>query len=800
MNYASGESKYGSGFFGNKRFVIPAFIAIFVVGVIAGLLLKGDNDSVPGERGKSIDADASVLFWTCSMHPNIHKEGAGKCPICGMDLIPVSSTPGDKETGSMRRLVISSAARELMRIETTPVERRYATAEIRLVGKVEYDETRLGYITAWISGRLDRLYVDYTGVEVKKNDHMVYIYSPELYSTQDELIQVLKHARGQKGVSSIYPDVANLLGPVRERLRLWGMTQEQIGEIEKSKIPSDHLTIYSPMSGIVIKKNRQEGDYVNVGDRIYTVADLSHLWVMLDAYESDLVWLRYGQEVVFTTEAYPGEKFKGRIAFIEPVLNEKTRTVKVRVNVPNLSRKLKPKMFVSGVIFTQISTGGKVVDPHLAGKWICPMHPAVIKDEAGECDNCSMPLVRAESLGYVVANSKEKYKPLVIPVTAALVTGHRAIVYVEVQDTDQPVYEGREVVLGPRAGGYYLVRSGLKEGEIVVTNGNFKIDSAVQIKARPSMMAPDAGGGVGSHQHEGEGKAPGHKKPAETVSTHIPDNFLRQMGALEDGYDTISRAVELEDSDLIRSGFQAFGKALNKVDVEPLAGHLLMLWNELSMLMNNNAVEGSEVKKFEEGYRVFKRLQKNMLRLRKGFGIGRGQHKSPSSAHSDDKDNSLGEQRGKLWEAYVSLQQSLASDSVDLAREGVVKLQKAISGADDVGLDKKTAITWQKESSSLGKAVKSLKTASDLSSLREGFSLLSDEFVMFLKTSGSGGADAVYELHCPMALGGKGAVWLQEEKQVKNPYLGTSMLECADRVEKISGREASSIQGEHHHE
>ncbi|KHE92689.1 MAG: hypothetical protein SCABRO_01549 [Candidatus Scalindua brodae] len=203
-----------------------------------------------------------------------------------------------------------------------------------MVGKVDYDETRLGYITAWISGRLDRLYVDYTGVAVKKGDHMVYIYSPELYSTQDELIQVLKRTRKQEGVTSVFPDVADLLEPVRERLRLWGMTKEQIQEIEESEKPSDHLTVYSPMSGIVIQKNRQEGDYVNTGDRIYTVADLNQVWVMLDAYESDLVWLRYGQEIIFTTEAYPGEEFVGRIAFIDPVLNDKTRTVKVRSMCP----------------------------------------------------------------------------------------------------------------------------------------------------------------------------------------------------------------------------------------------------------------------------------------------------------------------------------------------------------------------------------------------------------------------------------------------------------------------------------
>jgi len=397
------NSKWGKQFFVKyrKQLIIGQLVLVFCLGIFFHWIFSDSSKTIlVKETGTSVQHEMEKpMFWTCSMHPNIQKQGPGKCPICGMNLIPVTSGTKGKEMGGMRQIVISDAARALMNIQTIPVERRYVTAEVRMVGKVDYDETRLGYITAWISGRLDRLYVDYTGVAVNKGDHMVYIYSPELYSTQDELIQVLKHSRGRAGNDSIFPDVADLIDPVRERLRLWGMTKEQIQEIEKSEKPSDHLTIYSPMSGIVIQKNRQEGDYVNVGDRIYKIADLNQVWVMLDAYESDLVWLRYGQEIIFTTEAYPGEEFIGRIAFIEPVLNEKTRTVKVRVNVPNISGKLKPEMFVHGVVRTQISTGGRVVDPYLVGKWISPMHPEIVKSNPGDCDICGMPLVRAESLG-----------------------------------------------------------------------------------------------------------------------------------------------------------------------------------------------------------------------------------------------------------------------------------------------------------------------------------------------------------------------------------------------------------------
>jgi Cu(I)/Ag(I) efflux system membrane fusion protein len=219
------------------------------------------------------------------------------------------------------------------------------------------------------------------------------------------------------------------------------------------------------------------------------------VWVKLDAYESDLAWLRYGQAVEFTTEAYPGDVFKGTISFIDPVLNPQTRTVKLRVNVANPDGRLKPEMFVRAVVRSRVAGAGMVMDEDMAGKWICPMHPSVVKTEPGQCDICGMDLVTTESLGYVTVKQAGEL-PLVIPATAALITGKRAVVYVRLADKDKPTFEGREIVLGPRAGDYYLVKEGLTEGESVVTKGNFKIDSALQIQAKPSMMSPEG-------QHKG---------------------------------------------------------------------------------------------------------------------------------------------------------------------------------------------------------------------------------------------------------------------------------------------------------
>jgi Cu(I)/Ag(I) efflux system membrane fusion protein len=303
-----------------------------------------------------------------------------------------------------------------------------------MVGKVQYDETRVGNITAWVAGRLDRLYVDYTGISVAKGDHMVELYSPMLISAQAELLQALQAVKSLQAsdITLVKESARATVDAARDKLRLLGLTREQVASIEKTGKSIDHVTIYAPLGGTVIEKEAREGMYVEAGTRIYTIADLTRVWVKFDAYESDLEWVRYGQTVAFTTVAYPGETFHGRITFIEPTLDDRTRTVKVRADVPNADGKLKPDMFVRGLVEADVAEGGRVMAPDMAGKWICPMHPSVIKDAAGSCDLCGMPLKTAESLGYVVAGAAQPAKPLVIPATAPLITGARAVVYVEV--------------------------------------------------------------------------------------------------------------------------------------------------------------------------------------------------------------------------------------------------------------------------------------------------------------------------------------------------------------------------------
>ena len=419
------------------------------------------------------------------MHPQIQLPDPGRCPMCDMDLIP--QTTDDGHDPAERVLELSEAARRLARVRTVAVERRPVTVEVRMAGKIDYDETRIGDITSYVPGRLERLYVDYTGVTVNQGDHMVDIYSPELLAAQEELLQAIR-ARDALADSAlaIMRDTAELtVGSAREKLRLWGLLPQQIAEIERRGTSGEAITLYSPMTGVVIEKHANQGMYVETGSRIYTIADLLHLWARLEAYESDMAWIHLGQAVEFATDAYPGAVFKGRISFIDPVVDPKTRTVRLRVNLSNSDLRLKPGMLVRAVVKGQFAGAGRVFDPYLAGKWISPMHPEVVKDGPGECDICGMPLVPAEELGYVSTPSGGE-APLVIPATAPLITGKRAVVYVADPTADRPTYEGREVTLGPKAGTEYIVNEGLREGERVVVEGNFKIDSALQIQAKPA--------------------------------------------------------------------------------------------------------------------------------------------------------------------------------------------------------------------------------------------------------------------------------------------------------------------------
>ncbi len=458
--------------------------------------------------------------WTCSMHPQVRADRPGRCPICGMALIPVSEIAGEQAL---------LEARAGLAVE--PIGYRELFKEIRTVGKLGYNERLVAYITARVSGRVDRVYADFTGISVKANDHLVDIYSPELYTAQAELLRAaaaLKNVAGDSRFAQMNLEAA------RTKLRLLGILPEQIAEIEQTGREKTHLTIHAPIGGIVIEKNVREQQYVKEGDMLYRIAQFDPLWLYIDVFEYDLAWIQYGQAVDVTVEAFPGRSFPGTIVFIDPYLDDITRTVKVRVNLPNPDGLLKPAMYASAAIHARLGPDGTVQPTGLEGKYMCPMHPEAIGDGPGTCELCGMPLEpvqdpysgrRLSSMAPAVAAPGPEGKVLAIPRSAVLDTGRRRVAYRRRPDG---AYELVELTLGPLAQGrddagrtaaYYPVLAGLAAGDQVVVQGGFLLDSQRQIEGMPNLLYPEGRPAAGPHAGHGTQPAP-KRGQAPAARTH----------------------------------------------------------------------------------------------------------------------------------------------------------------------------------------------------------------------------------------------------------------------------------------
>ena len=395
------------------------------------------SDAKPTSAAGGDDHDGEATVWSCSMDPQVRSLEPGKCPICGMDLVPLD---GGEDTSSAR-ITLSERARVLAKIVTAEVRVGHAgQQEGRLLGRLDYDETRMRTVTAWTSGRIDRLRVATTGADIKRGQVVATLYSPELYTAQSDLI--LAH-RQRDRLTASSPTARRAgeaaLAAAEQRLRLLGVPGAEIETMATAARPARQVKVRSQFAGTVIRLLVDEGSYVAAGAGLYRVADLSRLWVQLDAHESDLPQLRVGQEVALTITAMPGHAFAGTVKFIDPVLNPRTLTARVRVEVANPDGALRPGMFAEAVVSGEV------------------------EGEGGE--------------------------RLLIPATAPLFTGRRALVYVEVPASEALTYEAREVTLGARVGDFYPVIAGLAAGERVVVRGAFVIDADLQIRGGDSMMS-----------------------------------------------------------------------------------------------------------------------------------------------------------------------------------------------------------------------------------------------------------------------------------------------------------------------
>lgn len=399
---------------------------ILIIGISIGWIISPSGQNVAEDgHDHSVEALADQL-WTCSMHPQIKMNEPGDCPICGMDLIPLSS--GNK-SGPSNPLIheMTAEAIAMANIQTTFVGGMSSDGELLLTGKIEADERQNASVTAKFPGRIEKLFVSFTGEQVKVGQRLATVYSPEIVTAQKELLESAKTRK-------IFPE---LYQAALDKLRLWKLSEAQISSIENTETPITAFDILATNSGIVTQRNVSVGDYVSTGTVLFNVVDLDKIWVMLDAYESDLPLVAVGNPISFTAVGIPGQSFQAKVSYIDPILNPSTRAASLRAELSNPGGKLLPEMFVSAKVKT---------------------------------------------------NSKAQNSSIAIPRTSLLWSGKRSIVYVKVPNAEYPSFEMREITIGSKIGEMYSVEAGLEAGEEIVTNGVFSIDAASQLAGGYSMM------------------------------------------------------------------------------------------------------------------------------------------------------------------------------------------------------------------------------------------------------------------------------------------------------------------------
>ncbi len=448
----------------NKKQIITG-IALLTLGMLIGKFAFSEK---PVTSVKTMKRQGENLeeHWTCSMHPQIDLPEPGQCPICGMDLIP-KETNHTIETASSNTFTMSSNAMALANIETLVVGDNKTDSQafqgLQISGKIAVNDRQSAVQAAHFSGRIEHLFYKSTGEYVSRGSRVASLYAPGLVTAQNELIEAMKFKQTQ-------PD---LYRAIRNKLKHWKLSEKQIRQIEQKGEAITNFDVYANVSGYISTIMVGEGDYVKEGSPLFKVSDLSNVWAVFDVYEKDLPALYKGQEINIHLNAYPGMQLRSRIDYIYPVLDKKTRTVKVRASLKNTKNLFKPGMLLIGKIRLQTKTS-------------------------------------------------QASNPIIIPKSAVLWTGKRSVVYVK-KAPDKPEFEMREVQLGRDSGTGYQILSGLTTGEEIVINGTFTVDAAAQIQGKKSMMNKTAGTSLNKHDKMQMNK----KKTPKTTTPEVSNPELK---------------------------------------------------------------------------------------------------------------------------------------------------------------------------------------------------------------------------------------------------------------------------------
>lgn len=396
-------------------------IITLIVGLALGwLFFSGNNNAVAHDHSSE-----TVEYWTCSMHPNVRAQEPGNCPICGMVLIP-AKTGGSEVDNSA--ITLSENQIRIANIMTMVVGEGTASSNTRLNGKIVVDERQVFTQPSHFTGRVEKLYINFTGAKVTSGQKIATIYSPELILMQKELLSAYSQREGSP----------ELLTSIKNKLKRKKINDEQINNIMKNGEVIENFDLYAYQSGIVTKLFINSGGHISTGEPIFELANLNQLWVVFEAYEENLSGLRVGDVIKFKVPAYPDKEFSSTITYIDPIINSETRTAKIRGSISNNNGILKPEMLAIGNV-----------------------------------------------------SSSNSNNQLIIPESAVLWTGERSVVYVKVGNKDEFIFEAREVEIGQLTDSGYPIKHGLELGEEIAVKGAFSIDAAAQIAGKPNMMNMD---------------------------------------------------------------------------------------------------------------------------------------------------------------------------------------------------------------------------------------------------------------------------------------------------------------------
>ena len=410
-------------------------IRISIANIITGLLLLGAGFGLAwlflpgGEEKEHVHSEVTVdthTIWTCAMDPQVRQDEPGACPICGMDLTPLEDEKGGAETENV--LTMTETALRMADIRVSAVTRAHGSTLLRLNGYVEADEGRRRSLAAHFPGRVEQMYVAYEGEYVKKGSNIALIYSPEVVTAQEELLEAIRFKDLNPG----------LVDAARRKLRLWKIPEAQIAEIEKTGKVKEELPVHADVGGTVLRKKVRQGDHVKEGQVLFDVADLGVVWVIFEVYERDLARIQKGNPMAFSVPSLPGKTFQGKVTFVDPVVDKQKGVAHIRLSIRNRKGLLKPGMYTEGRLLEAASVG--------------------------------------------------QTSRLLVPKSAVLWTGKRSVVYVREPGREIPAFSLREVQLGERIAAGYEILSGLREGEKVVTQGAFVVDASAVLKGKSSMM------------------------------------------------------------------------------------------------------------------------------------------------------------------------------------------------------------------------------------------------------------------------------------------------------------------------